>query len=62
MNKVNLAEKLSTFDEHWSPKIVPTMNEYDIQVVKVLGEFVWHNTMTRTTSSLSSVASSRSNA
>ena len=42
MDKINLAEKLSRFDEHWSPKIVATMNDYDIQVVKVLGEFVWH--------------------
>ena len=42
MEKVNLAEKLSRFDEHWSPKIVATMNTYDIQLVKVLGEFVWH--------------------
>ncbi|MFN2524917.1 MAG: cupin domain-containing protein [Actinomycetota bacterium] len=42
MNKVNLEEKLSLFEEHFSPKIVATMNNYDIQLVKVLGEFVWH--------------------
>jgi mannose-6-phosphate isomerase-like protein (cupin superfamily) len=43
MNKINLAEKLALFDEHWQPKIVAEMNDYKIQVVKVLGEFVWHN-------------------
>lgn len=42
MGKVNLAEKLTLFDDRWSPKIVAKMNDYDIQVVKVFGEFVWH--------------------
>jgi mannose-6-phosphate isomerase-like protein (cupin superfamily) len=42
MNKVNLDEKLSLFDDLWSPKIVATVNDYDIQVVKADGEFVWH--------------------
>lgn len=42
MNKVNLAEKLSLFDDHWSPKIVAKLNDYDIQVAKAHGEFVWH--------------------
>jgi mannose-6-phosphate isomerase-like protein (cupin superfamily) len=42
MDKVNLADKLTRVDEHWSPKIVARMNDYDVQVVKVLGEFAWH--------------------
>lgn len=42
MNKVNLDEKLSLFDEHWSPKIVAKLNDLDIQVAKAQGEFVWH--------------------
>jgi len=42
MNKVNLDEKLSLFDDHWSPKIVAKLNDYDIQVAKAQGEFVWH--------------------
>jgi mannose-6-phosphate isomerase-like protein (cupin superfamily) len=41
-NKINLAEKLATFDDRWSPKIVAQLNDYDVQVVKVEGEFVWH--------------------
>ena len=43
MSKVNLAEKLSNFGEHWSPKIVGNYNGNDIMVVKVQGEFVWHS-------------------
>ncbi len=42
MDKVNLADKLQLFDDHWSPKTVATLNDYDVQVVKVKGEFVWH--------------------
>ena len=40
---VNLQEKLTKFSEHWSPKIVAQMNDYHFKVVKVQGEFVWHN-------------------
>jgi mannose-6-phosphate isomerase-like protein (cupin superfamily) len=41
-DKVNLAQKLALFGEHFSPKIVARMNDYDVQVVKLRGEFVWH--------------------
>lgn len=40
---VNLAEKLAQFDEHWSPRTVAEFNGHDVMVVKVKGEFVWHN-------------------
>jgi mannose-6-phosphate isomerase-like protein (cupin superfamily) len=40
---VNLAAKLALFDEHFAPRTVATMNDYKVQVVKVLGEFVWHS-------------------
>ncbi len=39
---VNLADKLSMFAEHWSPKVVARVNDYEVKVVKVLGEFTWH--------------------
>ncbi len=39
---VDLAKKLSLFSEHWSPKVVARLNDYEIKVVKVKGEFVWH--------------------
>ena len=40
--KVNLAEKLALFDEHWQPKVVARINDNDVRIVKVKGEFVWH--------------------
>ncbi len=40
---INLADKLSQFSEHWSPKIVSQFNGNDIMVMKVQGEFVWHD-------------------
>ncbi|HEY0309231.1 MAG TPA: cupin domain-containing protein [Acidobacteriaceae bacterium] len=42
MNKINLEDKLASFTEHWSPKIIAQLNNYDIMVVKVENEFVWH--------------------
>jgi mannose-6-phosphate isomerase-like protein (cupin superfamily) len=41
--KVDLAEKLALFDEHWSPKIVGELNGQHVKLVKLLGEFVWHH-------------------
>ena len=40
---INFEEKLTRFSEHWSPKIIAQMNDYQFKVVKVQGEFVWHN-------------------
>lgn len=42
MDKVNLAQKLSLFDEHWSPKIVGELNGQYVKLAKLKGEFVWH--------------------
>lgn len=42
MNAINLAEKLSTFVEHWQPRTVAQFNGHDIMVVKAKGEFIWH--------------------
>ncbi|MDI1344470.1 MAG: cupin domain-containing protein [Pseudolabrys sp.] len=41
-DKINLAEKLKAFSEHWSPRTVAQMNGHDVMVVKVKREFVWH--------------------
>lgn len=43
IEKVNLAEKLSGFAEHWSPKIAGEVNDAYIKLVKFQGEFVWHH-------------------
>jgi mannose-6-phosphate isomerase-like protein (cupin superfamily) len=40
--KINLAEKLGLFSEYWSPRTIARLNENDVMVVKVKGEFVWH--------------------
>ncbi len=42
-DKINLAQKLAQFDEHWSPRIVGYLNDYKVMVVKVRDEFVWHS-------------------
>ena len=42
MEKVNLAEKLSRFQDHFSPRIVGDLNDHQVKVVKLLGEFLWH--------------------
>jgi mannose-6-phosphate isomerase-like protein (cupin superfamily) len=42
MEKVNLQQKLCLFTEHWSPKIVGELNGQHVKLVKLLGEFVWH--------------------
>jgi mannose-6-phosphate isomerase-like protein (cupin superfamily) len=41
-DKINLAEKLATFSDYWSPRTVAQLNDYDVMVVKVKDEFVWH--------------------
>ena len=43
MTKVNLAEKLATFSEHWSPRIAGELNGQHVKLVKFQGEFVWHH-------------------
>lgn len=40
--KVNLQEQFARLDDYWSPKIVASVNDYDVKLVKVQGEFVWH--------------------
>jgi len=40
---INLAEKLAQFSEHWSPRIVAELNDYQFKVVKLQGDFVWHS-------------------
>src|SRR6476620_8884881 len=39
---VDIAQKLSLLSEHWSPKVVARLNDYEIKVVKLKGAFVWH--------------------
>ncbi|PXX99278.1 cupin domain-containing protein [Halomonas sp. LBP4] len=40
---VNIKDKLGLFNEQWSPKVIAEMNDYQFKVVKIQGEFVWHD-------------------
>jgi mannose-6-phosphate isomerase-like protein (cupin superfamily) len=42
VNKINLAEKLGLFSEHWKPKIIAGLNGQHVKLVKFSGAFVWH--------------------
>lgn len=43
ISAINIAGKLSLFTEHWRPKVIAQMNDYQFKIVKVQGEFVWHS-------------------
>jgi mannose-6-phosphate isomerase-like protein (cupin superfamily) len=43
IEKVNLAEKFSQFQDYWSPKIAGQVNDFHVRLVKLKGEFVWHH-------------------
>ena len=40
---INLANKLSLFSEHWSPKVIADLNDNEFKLVKLQGDFVWHS-------------------
>lgn len=42
MQKVNLSEKFSLFQDYWNPRIAGELNGQQVKLVKFLGEFVWH--------------------
>ena len=42
MDKVNFVEKLAKFSDLWTPKVIAEMNDYQFKLVKIKGEFVWH--------------------
>jgi mannose-6-phosphate isomerase-like protein (cupin superfamily) len=42
MEAVNVDAMLARFAEHWSPKRIAQVNDYDVRIVKVQGEFTWH--------------------
>jgi mannose-6-phosphate isomerase-like protein (cupin superfamily) len=39
---IDLTAALATFDALWSPRIVTSVNDYDVRIAKVAGEHVWH--------------------
>jgi mannose-6-phosphate isomerase-like protein (cupin superfamily) len=43
VDKISVAEKLGTFTEHFSPKVIAELNGQEVKVVKFKGSFVWHH-------------------
>ncbi|WP_439106232.1 cupin domain-containing protein [Congregibacter sp.] len=40
---INLKDKFSQFSEHWSPRVIAELNDYQFKIAKVQNEFVWHS-------------------
>ena len=40
---LNFAQKLSLFNEQWTPRVIAEMNDYQFKVVKLQGDFIWHD-------------------
>lgn len=40
---INFKDKFSKFTDHWSPRVIAEMNDYQFKLAKVKGEFVWHD-------------------
>ena len=40
---VNLKQKFELFAEQWQPKVIAEMNDYQFKIVKLHGDFVWHD-------------------
>jgi len=43
MKKINLASKYKKINEHWSPKVVAEMNDYQFKLAKIKNDFIWHS-------------------
>ena len=42
MKAINFRDKLARFHDHWAPRVIAEMNDYQFKLVKIHGEFVWH--------------------
>jgi mannose-6-phosphate isomerase-like protein (cupin superfamily) len=42
-NAIDIAERFAQFSAHWSPKVIARLNDYEIKLVRLKGEFVWHS-------------------
>ncbi len=40
---ISLQQKFGLFSEHWAPKVIAEMNDYQFKIVKLQGDFVWHD-------------------
>ena len=42
MKKINFKSKFQKFEDHWSPKVIAEMNNYQFKLVKIEKDFIWH--------------------
>ena len=42
MKVINFRDKLGRFTDHWAPKVIAELNDYQFKLAKIQGEFVWH--------------------
>ena len=40
---INFKEKLKLIDDYWQPRVIAAMNNYQFKIVKIKGDFVWHD-------------------
>jgi mannose-6-phosphate isomerase-like protein (cupin superfamily) len=40
---INLAEKFTKFTEQWTPKVITELNDYQFKIVRIQGDFIWHD-------------------
>ena len=40
---INFSDKLSLFDDRWQPRVIAEMNDYQFKIVKIEGDFIWHD-------------------
>jgi len=40
---INFSQKFGLFDEQWQPKVIAELNNYQFKLVKLKGDFIWHN-------------------
>ena len=43
VSRINLAEKFGLFSDHWHPRIIADVNDHQVKLARVQGEFVWHS-------------------
>ena len=42
MKKINFKSKFDKFNDHWSPKVIAEMNDYQFKLAKIKDDFIWH--------------------
>ena len=40
---INFEDKLRLFDDHWAPRVIAELNDYQLKLVKIQGDFIWHD-------------------